>query len=108
LKTTLPPKRGKCRCCGCTEDDCSQCVERTGDACSWATPALDLCTACTCDVCGVEAHGKPRFVHPLIGERPRRFSNRVVQICAGCRAIRGRSYRFADPDIARVVEGGVI
>lgn len=33
-----------CRVCGCTEDDCSGCVARTGEACSWAEP--DLCTAC--------------------------------------------------------------
>lgn len=33
-----------CRVCGCTDDDCSACVERTGAPCSWAEP--DLCTAC--------------------------------------------------------------
>jgi hypothetical protein len=36
-----PPR---CRVCGCTEDDCSQCVERTGEPCSWV--AVDLCSAC--------------------------------------------------------------
>lgn len=24
-----------CRACGCTDDDCRQCVEATGQACSW-------------------------------------------------------------------------
>lgn len=33
-----------CRVCGCTDDDCSQCVERTGEACTWVEP--DLCSAC--------------------------------------------------------------
>jgi len=33
-----------CRVCGCTEYDCSGCVERTGHACSWVEP--DLCSAC--------------------------------------------------------------
>lgn len=33
-----------CRHCGCTQDDCSQCIERTGDACSWVS--LDECSAC--------------------------------------------------------------
>ena len=35
----------KCRVCGCTNEDCSRCIERTGEACSWAED--DLCTACT-------------------------------------------------------------
>jgi hypothetical protein len=33
-----------CRVCGCTEEDCSGCVERTGQPCWWAEP--DLCSAC--------------------------------------------------------------
>lgn len=34
-----------CRICGCTDDDCSQCIEKTGDACYWIED--DLCSACT-------------------------------------------------------------
>lgn len=37
------PER-RCRECGCTDLDCSGCIERTGVPCSWA--ARDLCTAC--------------------------------------------------------------
>lgn len=33
-----------CRECGCTEDDCSGCIERTGVRCSWVEQ--DLCSAC--------------------------------------------------------------
>lgn len=33
-----------CRICGCTDGNCSQCAERTGESCGWAE--LDLCTAC--------------------------------------------------------------
>lgn len=33
-----------CRACGCTESDCSQCVERTGTPCHWVES--DLCSAC--------------------------------------------------------------
>ena len=33
-----------CRVCGCTDDDCSGCIERTGLACHWV--AADLCSAC--------------------------------------------------------------
>ncbi|TJY57183.1 hypothetical protein E4T66_17380 [Sinimarinibacterium sp. CAU 1509] len=34
----------RCRVCGCTDDDCSHCIERTGEACYWV--ADDLCSAC--------------------------------------------------------------
>jgi hypothetical protein len=33
-----------CRVCGCTEDDCAGCVERTGGPCTWVE--ADLCSAC--------------------------------------------------------------
>lgn len=33
-----------CRECGCTQRDCSGCVERTGVPCEWVE--LDLCSAC--------------------------------------------------------------
>jgi len=34
----------RCRSCGCTDDDCTLCSERTGAPCSWAEPSL--CSAC--------------------------------------------------------------
>ena len=33
-----------CRQCGCTDADCSGCIERTGFACYWVE--ADLCSAC--------------------------------------------------------------
>ena len=33
-----------CRLCGCTDADCRQCIERSGEPCHWVTP--DLCSAC--------------------------------------------------------------
>lgn len=33
-----------CRICGCTNDDCRQCIEKTGHPCYWVEP--DLCSAC--------------------------------------------------------------
>ncbi len=33
-----------CRVCGCTDDDCRQCIEKTGEPCSWVE--ADLCSAC--------------------------------------------------------------
>lgn len=33
-----------CKVCGCTEYDCSQCIEKTGRPCSWIED--DLCSAC--------------------------------------------------------------
>jgi hypothetical protein len=39
----------RCRVCGCTDDDCSQCVEATGDSCWWVQDPEgkgDLCSRC--------------------------------------------------------------
>ncbi len=33
-----------CRECGCTDDECSQCIEATGQPCHWVEP--DLCSRC--------------------------------------------------------------
>lgn len=33
-----------CRQCGCTDDDCSKCIEKTGEPCHWVTE--DLCSSC--------------------------------------------------------------
>ncbi|MDR1351475.1 MAG: hypothetical protein LBJ59_12015 [Zoogloeaceae bacterium] len=34
----------KCRICGCTDDDCRQCVDKTGAPCYWIEE--DVCSAC--------------------------------------------------------------
>ncbi len=34
-----------CRGCGCTDDNCMECVELTGEPCYWISPGL--CSACT-------------------------------------------------------------
>jgi hypothetical protein len=34
----------RCRVCGCTQEDCSQCIEKTGEPCTWVES--DLCSAC--------------------------------------------------------------
>lgn len=34
----------RCRECGCTENDCSYCIKRTGQPCTWVEE--DLCSAC--------------------------------------------------------------
>jgi hypothetical protein len=37
---------GECMVCGCTQEDCSGCIKRTGFPCSWANARMNLCTAC--------------------------------------------------------------
>lgn len=34
----------KCRACGCTDEDCRQCIQKTGQPCYWVEE--DLCSAC--------------------------------------------------------------
>ncbi len=43
LSTTGRPVRA-CRVCGCTEDNCIQCIKKTGMPCYWVE--YDLCSAC--------------------------------------------------------------
>lgn len=38
---------GQCKRCGCTEDNCLQCVLKTGLPCFWVNPERDLCSACS-------------------------------------------------------------
>lgn len=42
---------GVCVKCGCTDEDCSACRDRTGEPCHWVDEAHTLCSAC--------AEGKP-------------------------------------------------
>jgi hypothetical protein len=41
---TPTPHIGTCRVCGCTDNDCRRCIERTGLPCWWIEPGL--CSAC--------------------------------------------------------------
>ena len=45
-RKALKPEPGTCLKCGCTDNDCSGCVERTGQSCYWADPEKTLCSAC--------------------------------------------------------------
>ena len=38
----------KCRICGCTDNDCRQCIDRTGEPCYWVEK--NLCSACGVDL----------------------------------------------------------
>ncbi|WZL88294.1 hypothetical protein VS868_11875 [Salinimicrobium sp. 3283s] len=45
LLDSFPEKEvRRCHQCGCTDDDCRQCIDRTGEPCHWV--AEDLCSAC--------------------------------------------------------------
>lgn len=36
----------KCRICGCTDDDCAECIESLGHPCAWSPTDESLCTRC--------------------------------------------------------------
>ena len=46
--TTKAIKVRQCRICGCTDDNCSQCIEKTGFPCYWIDK--DLCSACYAEI----------------------------------------------------------
>ncbi len=59
LELAQPSTARRCRVCGCTDDDCTQCVLRTGMPCSWVDE--DLCSACVPpDGDNTEQHLVPR------------------------------------------------
>jgi hypothetical protein len=62
-------KKGKCRACGCTDDDCSGCVERTGKPCRWVTEGHDLCSACV---------GSPEFQEVFVARAMAQGKRAVV------------------------------
>lgn len=37
---------GTCKICGCTDNDCTQCIEKTGNPCYWVDDSHTLCSAC--------------------------------------------------------------
>lgn len=37
---------GTCKVCGCTDQDCTKCIERTGSPCHWVDGEHNLCSAC--------------------------------------------------------------
>jgi len=43
-KQPAEQKVRSCRVCGCTDNNCSQCIEKTGSPCHWVE--TDLCSAC--------------------------------------------------------------
>jgi hypothetical protein len=72
---------GVCRVCGCTDDDCSQCVEKTGEPCSWVSPGL--CSACVDDV---DENAPPRIPCPRrsgFGDAALACAARVAQTTRG-------------------------
>lgn len=44
LKAAAAPEVRACRTCGCTDDYCAWCIEKTGHPCRWVE--ADLCSAC--------------------------------------------------------------
>ncbi|GHT29172.1 hypothetical protein FACS18942_10170 [Planctomycetales bacterium] len=48
FETAIKHQDRNCRVCGCTDDDCSQCIEKTGEPCHWVE--WDLCSACADEI----------------------------------------------------------
>jgi hypothetical protein len=46
IVSALLMESGMCMVCECTDEDCSGCVQRTGQPCSWIDAAHTLCSAC--------------------------------------------------------------
>ncbi|NLH40416.1 MAG: ParB N-terminal domain-containing protein [Planctomycetes bacterium] len=58
-RTGQGPTPGVCRVCGCTDADCSGCVERTSEPCHWVDKEHTLCSACAGNESRATSHGSP-------------------------------------------------
>ena len=66
-----------CRVCGCTDDDCSGCIERTGEPCRWlesgAADGAGLCSACG-HIGARRFHSESESEEQFIPKRENKFS----------------------------------
>lgn len=69
------PEVRTCRFCGCTDADCSRCVNRTGSACWWV--AEDVCSAC-------QQLGATAIPHPRLPRSEWRRVEREHEHFRGC------------------------
>ena len=53
------PNVRRCRVCGCTDEDCRQCVEVLGEPCCWVAGEPDLCSRCAMELYGDELPPAP-------------------------------------------------
>jgi hypothetical protein len=54
----------QCRVCGCTDNDCRQCIEKTGEPCHWVEP--NLCSACLSHLSTAAGQRNPKLAAAAI------------------------------------------
>lgn len=72
-----PDLPSSCVVCGCTEEDCRECIEETGTPCSWAymieSTGQLICTRCVSRMMPLSP-GEPPLPHQAGGEQPTQIS----------------------------------
>lgn len=48
---------GTCKICQCTDNDCSQCIEKTGEACYWVDYSHEICSRCYFELVELDSEG---------------------------------------------------
>jgi hypothetical protein len=48
---------GTCKICGCTDNNCSQCIEKTGEACYWVDCSHEICSRCYFELVELDSEG---------------------------------------------------
>lgn len=98
----------QCRLCSCTNDDCRQCIQKTGAPCSWIEE--DLCSACAIQV-QVRCEFKDRLGYDQlatfdIGLPPRLDKNQLQDtLTIGCIQELERN-GFFDVSIIKIEQSG--
>ena len=70
---------GRCRCCGCTEADCTKCVERTGVPCERADSRTDALQCLGRARCGQKAEGRVVYIRERIAGTAALYTQKVTQ-----------------------------
>ncbi len=103
----------RCRTCGCTDDDCRQCIEKTGRPCSWVE--ADLCSACVPEAAAATAWDfVETFPSPLPAEMSLVLDNHLADAWDADTAARVHDQMFDDAvsalrqqaDVQRTVDAG--
>jgi len=94
VKRTKP---GVCQVCGCTDEDCTDCVDRTGEPCAWVEPAL--CSACV---------GSPKARPTWAGRLVQQLRNGAAAGGVYRRALEGHAHKEFDAALGKLVALGLV
>ena len=93
------PSTQKCRFCGCTDDDCTQCIEAQGYSCHWAEP--NLCSRCAPIAKTIPIPVKSTTIQDFTGTKTPLKGNDLIEII--CQRLQQKGELCTDSNIVREI-----